>query len=284
MTATNSVLEGMANTRDSALLCAAAEAVTWNHASPPDENRKGQRVVIFPKELVQLEAFLATSDPCVDPDDGHPLAYETITRESAKFETPPLFVKADSEFVANDPILSAKVQIWLAQSRQVATGGRRRVLEDGRDVVNSSDEDDSDMEADVEEGMYTVGMDPLKGPVRLSSAEAMRQRLIGKAMMAAGFPEPPQSTHLSKEAMTMEEAEAEATRSRAVVPFASPKSGSKAAGVPADNPTKGQRVPNYPIVPYSGDGSRAGGFRGVDGPGSIGDVCVATTPARKPGS
>jgi hypothetical protein len=76
MTASNIAPEGMANTRDSALLYAAAEAVTWNHASQPDSPRKGQRVIIFPKDLPQLEEFLATSDPNVDPEDGHPLAYE----------------------------------------------------------------------------------------------------------------------------------------------------------------------------------------------------------------
>jgi hypothetical protein len=47
MTASNKAPEGMANTRDSALLYAAAEAVTWNHASQPDSPRKGQRVIIF---------------------------------------------------------------------------------------------------------------------------------------------------------------------------------------------------------------------------------------------
>jgi hypothetical protein len=40
---------------------------------------------------------LATTDPNRDPDDGHPIAYEAILRESAKFDTPPLFVKEDSE-------------------------------------------------------------------------------------------------------------------------------------------------------------------------------------------
>jgi hypothetical protein len=263
MTATNAVMEGMANTRDSALLSAAAEAVTWTHASQPDENRKRQRVVIFPKELVQLEAFLSTCDPNVDPDDGHPIAYEAIIRESAKYETPPLFVSENSEYVTSDPVLSTNVPIWLAQSRQVATGGRRRVLENGRDVLNSSDEDDEKMVADEEHGMYTPGMDLSTGPIRLSQAEAARQRVAGKMM---------------------KEAEAATTRSRAVAVSASPI-GLKAAGVPADEPTKGQQVPNYPIVPFSGEGSRAGGFRGVVGSGSNGDTCVAQgNPSPKPGS
>jgi hypothetical protein len=38
--------------------------------------------------------------------------------------------------------------------------------------------------------------------------------------------------------------------------------------------------PNSP----TGDGSRAGGFRGVTGPGQIGAVRGSSSPARKPGS
>jgi hypothetical protein len=229
-------------------------------------------------QLVQVEAFLTTSDPSVDPEDGHPLAYETILRESAKFETPPLFVKEDSEFVAKDPTLSANVPEWMAMSRQVATGGRRRVLEDGRDVSDSGDEDDEEMVADEEKEMYTTGMDQKLGPQRLSQAEASRQRLIAKASRAAGFPESPKSVVLSTDAQifpSMKEADEAITHSRAVIASASPKKGLKAAGVPADNPIMGQQVPNYPIVPCSGDGSRAGGFRPRGGSGQT-DTCVAS--------
>jgi hypothetical protein len=109
MTTSNIAPEGMANTRDSALLYAAAEAVTWNHASQPDSPRKGQRVIIFPKDLPQLEEFLATSDPNVDPEDGHPIAYEAILRESQKFEITPLFLREDCDVVTNDPMLAANV-------------------------------------------------------------------------------------------------------------------------------------------------------------------------------
>jgi hypothetical protein len=202
MTATNVPAPGMANTRDSALLSAAAEAVSWNHASQPDTDREGQRIIIFPKDLTQLEEFLTSTDPNVDPDDGHPIAYETILRESAKYKTPPLFVMENSEYVTNDPVLSASVPEWLAKSRQAATGRRRRVLEDGADVLNSSDEDDDKMVADEEHGMYTAGMDPEAGPIYLSSAQAATQRFFGKAIRAAGFPEPPVSFRLSTDAHT----------------------------------------------------------------------------------
>jgi hypothetical protein len=141
---------------------------------------------------------------------------------------------------------------------------------------------DEKMVADEEHGMYVSGMDPTKGPIRLSSAQAATQRLYARATREAGFPDPPQSVRLSTDAMTMEEAEAATTRSRAVVASASSIE-MKAAGVPADDPTMGQQVPSYPIVPFSG-GSGAGGFRGVDGSGSIGAVCDLSSPARKPGS
>jgi hypothetical protein len=76
MTASNVVLEGMANTREAAILTAAVEAVAWKHCLEPDEGpRKGQRVVIYPKEITQLQEVLNTGDPNVDSEDGHPIAY-----------------------------------------------------------------------------------------------------------------------------------------------------------------------------------------------------------------
>jgi hypothetical protein len=200
MTASNIAPEGMVNTRDSALLYAAAEAVTWNHASQPDSPRKGQRVIIFPKDLPQLEEFLASADPNVDPEDGHPIAYEAILRESQKFEITPLFVREDSSVVTDDPSLAANVPEWLAKSKQVATGNRRRVLEDRLDVMSSSDEDDPEMKPDEEHDMYTSEMDPKAGPRVLSQSEASRQRFFAKATRAAGFPDPPQSFVLSTDA------------------------------------------------------------------------------------
>jgi hypothetical protein len=71
-----------------------------------------------------LDAFLSTCDPNVDPEDGHPIAYEAILRESQKFEITPLFLREDCDMVANDPLLAANVPEWLAKSRQVATGNR----------------------------------------------------------------------------------------------------------------------------------------------------------------
>jgi hypothetical protein len=169
----------------------------------------------FPKDLLPLEEFLASGDPNIDPEDGHPIALESILRESAKYKTPPMFVAEDSEYVIKDPLLAANVPEWLVKSRQVATGGRRRVLENGADVLSSSDEEDPDMKPDEEQKMYTPGMDPSAGPIHLSTSQAAAQRFYAKANRAAGFPEPPQSFRLSADAQTMQEAEEAITRSRA---------------------------------------------------------------------
>jgi hypothetical protein len=284
MTASNIAPESMANTRDSALLYAAAEAVTWNHASQPDEPRKGQRVIIFPRDLPQLEAFLATSDPNIDPEDGHPVAYEAILRESQKFETTPLFLREDCSVLVNDPMLAANVPEWLAKSRQVATGNRRRLLEDGADVMSSSDEDDPNMVPDKETGMYTAEMDPKAGPRTLSQAEAMRQRMVAKAIREAGFPDPPQSFRLSTDAQSIPsgtEVDKSVTRSRAVTDSIAVLDGPKAASPqqePADQPKgtkvptpiKEQQAPKHPMETRkrAKEGSRARGFRpGVGGSG-----------------
>jgi hypothetical protein len=110
------------------------------------------------------------------------VAYETILREWAKFEITPLFLREDSNPVISDPTLAAKVPEWLAISRQVATGNRRRVLENGRDVPDSSDEDDENMKPDKLTGMYTSEMDPKAGPKVLSPTEVAFQRAAGRAM------------------------------------------------------------------------------------------------------
>jgi hypothetical protein len=85
MTASNRVIDGMANFRESAILSAAAEAVTWRHAHEVDGPRKGQRVVIYPKDLPQLEAVLNSGDPNIDSADGHSIAYNAILQARQKF-------------------------------------------------------------------------------------------------------------------------------------------------------------------------------------------------------
>jgi hypothetical protein len=124
---------------------------------------------------------LSSCDPNVDPEDGHPIAYEAILRESQKFETAPLFLREDCPLVLNDPLLAANVPEWLAKSKQVATGNRRRVLENGADVMSSSDEDDPKMKPDELTGVYTEGMDPRLGPVRLTQAQVAAQKAAARA-------------------------------------------------------------------------------------------------------
>jgi hypothetical protein len=99
MTVSNGVPAGMANTKESAVLAAASEAVTWRRVQDTDGPRKGQRVIIYPKDLPQLEAVLYAGDPNVDSYDGHPIAYEVILRESQTYEHPPIFLKEDSDHV-----------------------------------------------------------------------------------------------------------------------------------------------------------------------------------------
>jgi hypothetical protein len=243
-----------------------------------------------------LEEFLATSDPNVDPEDGHPIAYETILRESQKFEITPLFLREDCDVVTSDPILAANVPEWLAKSKQVATGNRRRVLEDGADAMSSSDEDDPNMKPDKETGMYTQEMDPKAGPRMLSQAEATRQRTSGMAFRAAGFPDPVQSFRLSTDAQTLPSEAAvpqgignSVTRLRAVTD-STPPNGLMAApqlapadqpkGAKAPPPTKGQESPetkvSHPMETrrQAKEASRAGGLRSGGGSGQT-DMCVA---------
>jgi hypothetical protein len=153
--------------------------ITRRNLIAPEKGR--ERVIIFPKDLPQLDEFLATSDPNVDPEDGHPSAYEAILREFQKFETTPLFLREDCDMVVKDPLLAANVPEWLAKSRQVATGNRRRVLENGDDVMSSSDEDDPKMKPDELTGVYTAEMDPKAGPRVLTQSQAAYQWAVGKA-------------------------------------------------------------------------------------------------------
>jgi hypothetical protein len=174
--------EGTPDTKESALLAAVAEAVSWNHASQPDQPRKGQRVILFSQELPQLEEFLATGDSHLDEEESHAPLYDTILHEAQKYELTPKFIIENSEAIESDPLLAEKAQIWMAKAKQIATGSRQRTLEDGRDVVNSDDEDDENMKPDKLTGMYTSEMDPTDGPKRLTASEASRQRAIGRAI------------------------------------------------------------------------------------------------------
>jgi hypothetical protein len=186
-TASNPAFPDMANSKESAILSAVAEAVEWRNdalesADPP---RKGQRVIIYPKELWGLEEVLATGDPNADPEDGHPIAYERVFAAAAQFESTPVFLKEDCERIVSDPKKAELVPQWMCLAERVATGSRSRVLENGPDTLNSDDEAKEDVTADELTGMYTSEMDPKSGPKKLSSQEAARQRAMATALRDA---------------------------------------------------------------------------------------------------
>jgi hypothetical protein len=124
---------------------------------------------------------LSTRDPNIDSEDGHPIAYQAILQHSDGYEKPPVFLREDSEPVVSDPIMSGRVSEWMASAKQMATGERQRVLEDGEDKMCSSDEDDPKMKPDVLTGMYPSEMDPKQGPRKLSPSEVARQKATAQA-------------------------------------------------------------------------------------------------------
>jgi hypothetical protein len=149
MTAANPVFPGMANTAESAILSATAEALEWRNDAleSPDPPRKGQRVIIYPKDLWSLEEVLATGE-IADMEDGHEIACQRILAAANQFELTPTFLKEDSEVILSDPKKAELVPQWMCMAEQVAIGGRSRVLEDGPDTPNSDDEAKEDIVPD----------------------------------------------------------------------------------------------------------------------------------------
>jgi hypothetical protein len=146
-------------------------------------------VVIYPKELSQLETVLSTGDPNVDSEDGHLIAYSAILQAAQSYERPPLFLREDHEQITSDPVKADKVPGWMNTAAKVATGNRRRVLEDRPDVMNSDEEDALKEEhGDVLGGMYTKGIDPQKGPVKLTQAQVAAQKAAARALPRSQTP------------------------------------------------------------------------------------------------
>jgi hypothetical protein len=183
MTAANPAFDGMENTREAAILSAVAEAVVWrNEALEIDGPRKGQRVVIYPKELTQLGEVLTTGNPNIEEEKRHHIAYQKVLAAAQAYECPPLFLSEDCDQITSEPGKAVEVANWMCIAERVATGNRRRVLENGPDMWGSDDEALKDVEADEEHEMYTFEMDPKKGPKVLTQAEAARQRAARKAL------------------------------------------------------------------------------------------------------
>jgi hypothetical protein len=129
-------------------LSATAEALEWRNDAleSPDPPRKGQRVIIYPKDLWSLEEVLATGQTA-DMEDGHEIACQRILAAANQFELTPTFLKEDSEAILSDPKKAQLVPQWMCMAEQVAIGGRSRVLEDGPDTPNSDDEAKEDVSA-----------------------------------------------------------------------------------------------------------------------------------------
>jgi hypothetical protein len=132
-----------------------------------------------------LDTVLSTGNPNVDPESGHPIAYERILAHAQSFEKPPIFIKADAERITSDPKMSELVPTWMCTAERIAAGSLCRVPEDGPDTWNSDDEAIEDVLPDEEKGAYTAGMDPKLGPKKLSAHEAARQRATANALKLA---------------------------------------------------------------------------------------------------
>jgi hypothetical protein len=93
---------------------------------------------------------LSTANPNVDPEDGHPIAYQRVLAAAAEFENPPVFLKEDSAVITSDPVKAEAVPKWMCMAERIATGSRPRVLEDGPGTIHSDDDAKEDVEADKE--------------------------------------------------------------------------------------------------------------------------------------
>jgi hypothetical protein len=184
MTAANPPIKGDIRSREAAILSAMFEAISWRH---PLENgvigpRKGQRVIMYPKEITGLPQVLCTRDVDVQDDlEDHSELYAAILQESDAFECPPLFLREDCDQITSHPMWSIKVPEWLITAARVATGNRRRVLENGPDVMNS-DEEDAKKDEHGEEltGMYAPECASLD-QARISEQQAQAQRALASS-------------------------------------------------------------------------------------------------------
>jgi hypothetical protein len=126
-----------------------------------------------------VEPVLTAGDPNLDAE--HSIAFTTILQCAPEYEERPTLLKEDVAQACDDPIISQNVSEWMAVTKQVATGNRRRTIENGDNKMNSSDEDDHDMKPGELTGMYTEGMDPKKGPVVLTEAQVAAQKAAARA-------------------------------------------------------------------------------------------------------
>jgi hypothetical protein len=81
----------------------------------------------------------------------------------------------------------------MSLAKQVTTGSRRRVLEDGPDKMNSHDEEIPNLKPDEEPNMYAPGMDPSKGPIKWTPSQVAAQKASYQAHKALKSPPRSQS-------------------------------------------------------------------------------------------
>jgi hypothetical protein len=102
-----------------------------------------------------------------------------------EFSDTPKFYREDSDFVRNDPVLAAAVPIMMSTAAQVSVGSRDFVLENGPDILSSSDEESPEEEhGEKLTGMYTHG---LNAPVILSQSEVAQQRAASEQLKKIGW-------------------------------------------------------------------------------------------------
>jgi hypothetical protein len=298
MTAVNGTIDGVPNTRESAILAAAVEAVEWKHPIEPvsdDGKRLGLRVVIYPAEMPQLEeAMNEFSQNPAELEDGSHIAYSKILEKCAEYETSPRFYGEDSDEIRSNPELAAAVPLWMNVAAQVSVGSRDLVLENGPDVMNSSDEESPTEEhGEKLEGMYVGG---IKAPVLLSQSEVARQKAAATALKRV-LPRSQSPSLNSPERVESSGSDLKRSKSSSSLP-APPKggtevetSGSRDSSESPPAPPKGKgkgkkgsgkkaatRPAGSSMVTRSQDACVAGGTRGVTGSGQT-DACV---PQRHP--
>jgi hypothetical protein len=178
MTAVNGTIDGMPNTRESAILAAAVEAVELKHQIEPvsdDGKRMTSRVVIYPAEMPQLEeAMIEFSQNPSEQEDGSHIAFSKILEKCAEYESSPRFFREESDEILSNAELAAAVPLWMNIAAQVSVGSRDLVLENGPDVMKSSDEDSPT--EDHGHKLTGIYVGDLKAPVFISQSEVAKQK------------------------------------------------------------------------------------------------------------
>jgi hypothetical protein len=269
--------------------------------------------------LTGLPQVLSTRNVIISDEEDHLELYSAILQASDSYERPPIFLREDCEDITSHQVWSIEVPKWLITAARVATGSRRRVLEDGPDTMNSEDEDAKKEErGDELTGMYAPGRATLED-ARLSEEQAQLQRAAASskdtfrssipALSAPEFERKPTPlttpVNSDDEEMSYEQRRALNTGKKMAAKSTpkAPKVAPKAAAppqAPADQPkgakaptptkgqAKGQESPETKVsTPMETRGQaktkacRAGGMRDVAGSGQMETgVLQAVTPSK----